>query len=86
MSEKIKELLRMREHLTERVSQTKKLINSLETHEGNYAVITGCLGPGRVYLDPHLMADILKDSLAKLEEDLKSVNAKVEAINVLLES
>lgn len=86
MSEKIKELLRLRESLTERVQQTKNLIRGLETIEDNFAVVTGNLGPGRVYLDRHLMADILKDSLAKLEEDLGSVDAKVEAINTLLES
>lgn len=84
MSEIIRDLLRTREHLESRAEQARNLIRSMGTIESNIAEMTGRSGPGKVYIDRHLAAEIAATHLADIEDELAKVDAKVEAIETLL--
>ena len=84
MSEIIRDLLQAREHLQARVKRAKRLLNSLETIENNCAKITGSLGPGELYIDRLLAADIAATHLAEMEHALEKLDEKISAIETLL--
>lgn len=84
MSEPIRELLRQRENLQGRVTSARQLLHSLTSIENNTAQLTGCLGPGRLYIDRHLASDIIATHLEDLEEAVTKIDEKVQAIETLL--
>lgn len=84
MSEIIRDLLRNREYLQGRLTNAKHLLNSLETIENNFAKITGSLGPGYLYVDRHLAADIAATHIEDMETELGKLNEKISAIETLL--
>lgn len=85
MSEIIRDLLRNREYLQGRVTNAKHLLNSLETIENNFAKITGNLGPGYLYIDRHLAAEITATHIEEMEAELGKLNEKISAIETLLD-
>lgn len=84
MSEIIRDLLQTREHLQSRVTNAKHLLNSMETIENNCAKITGNLGPGYLWIDRLLAADITATHLAEMEDELEKLDEKIGAIETLL--
>lgn len=84
MSEPIRELLRQRENLQSRVTSAKQLFQSLTSIESNTAQLTGCLGPGRLFIDRHLASDIVATHLEELEDAVAKIDEKVQAIETLL--
>ena len=80
----IRDLLRSRDNLQDRVARTKDFILAMDTIPHNVALMTGQYGTGKVYIDRQLAAEIATGRLEGLENELASVNAKVEAINTLL--
>lgn len=84
MSEIIRDLLRNREYLQGQLTYAKHLLNSLETIENNFAKITGSLGPGYLYVDRHLAADIAATHIEDMETELGKLNEKISAIETLL--
>lgn len=86
MSEIIRDLLRTHEYLQGRVTRAKHLLNSLKNIENNCAKITGSLGPGELYSDRLLAADIAATHLAEMEDELRKLDEKIGAIETLLES
>lgn len=85
MSEIIRDLLRNREYLQGRLTSAMHLLNSLETIENNSAKITGRLGPGELYIDRHLAADIAATHIEDMKDELGKLNEKISAIETLLE-
>lgn len=84
MSEIIRDFLRTREYLQGRVTRARQLLNSLETIENNCAKITGSLGPGELYIDRHLAADIVATHIEDMEAELSKLNEKISAVETLL--
>lgn len=84
MSEIIRDLLRTREHLQDRLARAKDLLNSMETIENNFAKITGNFGPGYLWIDRLLAADITATHLAEMEDELGKLDEKISAIETLL--
>ena len=84
MSEIIRDLLQTREHLQGRVTNAKLLLNSLETVENNCAKLTGRLGPGQLYIDRLLAADITATHIEDMKDELGKLDEKISAIETLL--
>ena len=84
MSEIIRDLLQTREHLQNRLTSAMHLVNSLETIENNTAKITGSLGPGTLWVDRHLAADIAATHIEDIKDELSKLDEKINAIETLL--
>ena len=84
MSEIIRDLLRTREYLQGRLTNAMHLLNSLETVENNFAKITGSLGPGYLYVDRLLAAEITATHIEEMEAELGKLNEKISAVETLL--
>ena len=84
MSEPIRDLLQTHQYLHGRVTNAKHLLNSLETLESNFAKITGSLGPGYLYVDRLLAADIVATHIEEMKDELDKLSEKISAIETLL--
>ena len=84
MSEIIRDLLRTREYLQSNLTSAMHLLNSLETIENNTAKITGNLGPGTIWIDRHLAADIAATHIENMKAELSKLDEKISAVETLL--
>ena len=84
MSEPIRELLQTHQYLQSQLASATHLLNSLETIEDNSAKITGSLGPGYLFIDRLLAADIVATHIEEMKDELDKLSEKISAIETLL--
>ena len=84
MSEPIRDLLQTHQYLQSQLASATHLLNSLETIEDNSAKITGSLGPGYLFIDRLLAADIVATHIEEMKDELDKLSEKISAIETLL--